>query len=105
MKRLLVVLLWMLLCTSAYSQQSTLESSESTNCFSDSEMEAFEAAVQAEVERASQAAVDLAVAPLYAEIASLRTQRNVWAGVAVSATMVCIVTALVAAFAHPLPVK
>jgi hypothetical protein len=58
-----------LLCANAFSQLSTPAETGSTNCFSDSELAAFEAEVQAEVERATLAGVSAAIAPLYAQIA------------------------------------
>lgn len=65
--RLLVCLL--ILCPIlAWSQPSTPASSESMTCFKNSELAAFEAAVQAEMERTVKEAVQAAVLPYVAAV-------------------------------------
>lgn len=77
MKRVVLALILILWTIPLFAQASKTESKESMTCFSSSELEASEAAVQAEAERMAEAAVDAAVAPLYAEIEDQRkTIRN-----------------------------
>lgn len=99
MRRALVVILLTLLCAIASSQQSTPVETEFTHYFSSSELAAFEAEVQAEVERATLAGVQAAIAPLYAQIAEdqqridrLSRQRYLFVGTTFIATFGLAVT-------------
>ncbi|MCX6035246.1 MAG: hypothetical protein NTV38_09775 [Chloroflexi bacterium] len=95
--RLLVCLL--ILCPIlAWSQPSTPASSESTTCFTNSELAAFEAAVQAEMERTIKEAVEAAVLPYVeavekkdGQLKTLRICLGVSVGVAVGALLWAVV--------------
>jgi hypothetical protein len=94
MKRLLLLVFLAILWTiPAWSQLSTPVSKESTTCFSDSELAAFEAAMQAEIERTVKEAVEAAIAPhvayearLQADIARL-TRETVWLKVGIGVSL------------------
>ena len=63
MKSLILIFLLTLCNSLAFSQPSTPAKAESTTCFSNSELEAFEEAIQAETEKTVKEAVEAAVAP------------------------------------------
>lgn len=69
MKRALALLLWITLSTTLFALPLTPASNGSTNCYSDSELEAFEAAMQEEVQRAVKESVEAAIAPYKAQAA------------------------------------